>query len=804
MSFKLELEKRVASQEKTIFQKAKLIEDRGKSPFPTMKRTITKIGEDLATEFRENDKPVGATEKKTAIKEVNLATKRKYRDLVRDRADELTPDYVEEDGKKVIEDGEVRELDEALFQNKILSKVFSGITIKGKNITVEVLNQTFSNKDIIVKKPFTRQKPNKSSDRIRARIDSLDEDDTELLSKLMPEVEKVLEGIDAYYSEVLESQFDEEGERIVVDIRDDVLSFIGNEPYISKSKRISIYSAWKEVAPKHADVYKSVESLIASLKSGGMEEYGAKLNTANELFKANGQYVVKLGKATVQQQGADDAVFSLFEGLGKASIEIEGDSGKSGSEVAEQLEEDVLDNIREDATEFSNLITTEIDPLGYSYLSKYTYGILTDSTELNKIKEAADTMKIIYLIESRAEIERLDKAIERMGQIQPVSGSSFYLPAQILDSADLARKFGAGIRPIKISGAIQSLLMTLEEITMQQKMSTGGTVVGPRGGQGGKGDGRGGDSYVSAYPSAKGIPRELGKEAQKKLDSVLEALDDYLYKPLLNPAMTLDLDFRIKNTTAFKSIKTLSSSDFAKVYTKLVKRSNTRRGRLLRDVDLKNIQTFLKSINTPNIEHEEVFNAARLLASSLKRIFRDKDIIKQYNEEMAQFLGRINLRGQNPQQGLRFAGVPYPEFDDVTRVSRERIEATSLTVMAALKEFLLDKGNTQQISSKGSGRARNIKQILNELRKSEIEEKILEIHDSLRILKGLPIYYGQGSLSSIDDMDSIITSSRERFNLDLTSMDIVKMVEEVDSFSNISSNVGVSEEVVYFVKANFR
>ena len=798
MSFKLELEKRVASQEKTIFQKAKLIEDRGKSPFPTMKRTITKIGDDLETEFRERGEEVGATERKTAIKEVNLATKRKYRDLAKDRADELTPDYVEEDGKKVIEDEEVRELDEVLFQNKILSKVFSGITIKGKNITVEVLNRTFSNKDIIVKKPFTRNKPNKSSDRIRAKIDSLDEDDTELLSKLMPEVEKVLEGIDAYYSEVLESQFDEKGKRIVVDIRDDVLSFIGNEPYISKSKRRSIYSAWKEVAPKHADVYKAVESLIVSLKSGGMEEYGAKLNTANELFKANGQYVVKLGKGKVREQGADDAVFSLFEGLGIASIAIE---GNAAGEVEEQLEDDVLD--RENAREVSNLVSAGIDPLGYSYLSKYTYGILTDSTELNKIKEMADIMKIIYIVESRAEIERLDKAIERMGQIQPVSGSSFYLPAQILDSADLARKFGTGIRPIKISGAIQSLLMTLEEITMQQKMSTGGTVVASRGGQGGEA-GAGSDSYVSAYPSAKGVPRELGEDVQKKLDSVLKALDDYLYKPLLNPAMTLDLDFRIKNTTAFKSIKTLSSSDFAKVYTKLVKRSNTRRGRLLKNTDLDNILKFLKSINTPNIEHEEVFNAARLLSSTLKRIFRDKDIIKQYNEEMAQFLGRINLRSQNPQQGLRFAGVPYPEFDDVKRVSKERIEATSLTVMAALKEFLLDEGNTQQISSKGSIKAKNIRQILNELRKSEIEEKILEIHDSLRILKGLPIYYGQGSLSSIDDMDSIITSSRERFNLDLTSMDIVKMVEEVDSFSNISSNVGVSEEVVYFVKANFR
>ncbi len=63
--------------------------------------------------------------------------------MAKDRADELTPDYVEQDGKKVIEDEEVRELDEVLFQNKILSKVFSGITIKGKSITVESIESNF-------------------------------------------------------------------------------------------------------------------------------------------------------------------------------------------------------------------------------------------------------------------------------------------------------------------------------------------------------------------------------------------------------------------------------------------------------------------------------------------------------------------------------------------------------------------------------------------------------------------------------------------------------------------------------------
>ena len=107
MSFKLELEKRVASQEKTIFQKAKLIEDRGKSPLPTMKRTITRIGEDLATEFREKEVPVGATERKTAIKEVNLATKRKYRKLAKDKADELRSklvSYLNDQNSPIVED----------------------------------------------------------------------------------------------------------------------------------------------------------------------------------------------------------------------------------------------------------------------------------------------------------------------------------------------------------------------------------------------------------------------------------------------------------------------------------------------------------------------------------------------------------------------------------------------------------------------------------------------------------------------------------------------------------------------------
>ena len=108
------------------------------------------------------------------------------------------------------------------------------------------------------------------------------------------------------------------------------------------------------------------------------------------------------------------------------------------------------------------------------------------------------------------------------------------------------------------------------------------------------------------------------------------------------------------------------------------------------------------------------------------------------------------------------------------------------------------------MTKRGSTTVKQILSLLNQLRKSEIENKILETHDSLRILKGMPTYFGLGSLSSFDNVSEILKTSKKNFNVDLTNTDVVKIVEEVNSFSNIAKSVGVSEEIVYYVKANFR
>jgi hypothetical protein len=816
MGFKEDLEQAFANKKNTAFQKANL----NPSPRKVIKRIVNNLFNELKIKYREEDSVAGATEMKDAERAVFRSAYKEYKQLEQQNYDDLVPEIVTQgkDRGKVV-DEEVREEDENLRINKILSRIFRNITIRGKAITLEVLNETFSKEDISIKNSYRGREPSYSSDRVREKIT---EDDTLDLEKVMPLLEKVFEGIDRYYDEG-----SVDGDIISIDIKDDVASFIGNEPYIKPSKRKAIYSSWKSVAAKHKDVYESVKALKKAL---GSNSKSAKLNSANEIFNNSGQYVVEFKSAKVKEQKASSAIFTLIERLeaGKIAIEEEGIGVDGDSNYyTEILETEVLDS--RTVKEINNLASKNMDPLGYSYLTKYTHGILTDATELDELSELAEAAKELYGFDSEQEVQELQNALDKMGQIKPVSGK-YFLPIQITLDGNISRLFGPTLEaeeiiedemtgniitreknPTKISGVIKSLLSALEDILMEQKMTTGQTVVASRGGQSGITGKRGyvDDSYISSYPSVKGKPKKFDAEIEGKIKDVLSALDEYLYKPLLNPAMTLDLDFRIKGFSSFKSIRTMSSSDFSRAYNTLTNNANSRRGRLFRNDDLKNIRGFLKSINTPNIDVNNVIEEANKLTFTIKRLFRDRQVMKQYKEEMAAFIGILNLRSDKQTREMKFQGITIPStteeaMGDETRPSRARIEATSLTVMATLKEFLLDEANQTQISSKGSVTAKEIKTILNELRKSDMEEKILEIHDSLRILKGLPVYYGQGSISSIDDMDSIITSSREKFNLDLTSMDVVKMVEEVDSFSNISSNVGVSEEVVYFVKANFR
>ena len=83
-------------------------------------------------------------------------------------------------------------------------------------------------------------------------------------------------------------------------------------------------------------------------------------------------------------------------------------------------------------------------------------------------------------------------------------------------------------------------------------------------------------------------------------------------------------------------------------------------------------------------------------------------------------------------------------------------------------------------------------------------EMILTAHDEIRKMLGKPIYYNNCELDRFENMSDTIDLIKSKYKIDLTSNDIVKMVEEIDSFESLAKRLGTNSEVIYHVKSLYR
>lgn len=93
---------------------------------------------------------------------------------------------------------------------------------------------------------------------------------------------------------------------------------------------------------------------------------------------------------------------------------------------------------------------------------------------------------------------------------------------------------------------------------------------------------------------------------------------------------------------------------------------------------------------------------------------------------------------------------------------------------------------------------------IDKVAKSEIYNKILEAHDSLRILKGKEIHYAKRNENNFEHVNDMLIKMQRDYNLDMSASELVNVVNEIDSFQNISKEYGIDTEHVYVIKANFR
>ena len=84
-----------------------------------------------------------------------------------------------------------------------------------------------------------------------------------------------------------------------------------------------------------------------------------------------------------------------------------------------------------------------------------------------------------------------------------------------------------------------------------------------------------------------------------------------------------------------------------------------------------------------------------------------------------------------------------------------------------------------------------------------VMKSLLKAHDVLRIMKNENIVVAYRPRNIIH-YDEVIVKMYHEQNIDLSHSEVEKIVNEVDSFSSIAKAMGISEEVVYQVKAQFR
>ena len=88
--------------------------------------------------------------------------------------------------------------------------------------------------------------------------------------------------------------------------------------------------------------------------------------------------------------------------------------------------------------------------------------------------------------------------------------------------------------------------------------------------------------------------------------------------------------------------------------------------------------------------------------------------------------------------------------------------------------------------------------------KAEIDLKILEGHDVIRKMINKPVYFRTNKVDNYNHVSSTIDLVEKKFKTGVTSLEIEGIVGDRDSHENISKKYGISKEVVYYVKGNFR
>ena len=228
---------------------------------------------------------------------------------------------------------------------------------------------------------------------------------------------------------------------------------------------------------------------------------------------------------------------------------------------------------------------------------------------------------------------------------------------------------------------------------------------------------------------------------------------------------------------------------------------------------MKDIVDWLKAL-----KHYEGKNINRLIRKAqnaydaLEEITTLKGIGRTLtNENQIYFAKYIDLMAK--KNGNDITDERFPEYGGslISELAPQYDDANEEYPMKALRKWIgARKKSFTKTDLEGTTLSKRKRAIMHEylgmtkVTKSDVENNILVAHDTIRKIVGKPTYFAFGDTSDFDDVNNTIDVVKKSYNVELMPIEIENIVNDFNSHRELSKKYGLSEEVIYRVKAMYR
>ena len=317
------------------------------------------------------------------------------------------------------------------------------------------------------------------------------------------------------------------------------------------------------------------------------------------------------------------------------------------------------------------------------------------------------------------------------------------------------------------------------------------------------------------YEVGQRVGRIKGEaQAREELNELLDAIDAYYITPSYSGRLTIgEVDFTksrgaklISTGRARLGVQNVTGQAYARLLDKTF---------VVPPRAINTIYKFLEKVMTGGALDRNLIRDGEKAADALAGIFANKNdgayslIEERNNNHIAAIIAYLFEEAGKQENADKEEALGEKKFKGKTLLEREKEYREDYNKGKAFPLFALP--SFLEMYQKDIARSPKTRESLGRLRVllDEIEalpiviKSLLKAHDVLRIMKNEDIVIAYRPRNIIH-YDEVINKMYHEQNIDLSHSEVEKIVTEVDSFANIAKSMGISEEVVYQVKAQFR